>query len=68
METIQSILQMASIGFIDALVEIDYMDELYSDAQIDSLKDSMTEICLEMFQELFNGSESIKKSKWLKLS
>lgn len=30
METIQLILRMASIGFINSLVEIDYMDELYS--------------------------------------
>ena len=64
-DVVKLICQIASIDFINALAEISYWEQPYSEYQIEKLKEAIDEICNELTKAIFGNQDKLDEKYWL---
>ena len=63
---VNSILQMASINFIKAVVEIGYMDDLFHSSHYEEIQSSIDTISQDLARDIFGEILTMKTEEWIK--
>ena len=66
-DSLKSILKMASIDFVKAVIETGYMDKFYEKEDYEKLDSTIDEICQDLKRDVFGKKKYILKEEWMKM-